>query len=163
MKPHRDPVHQEPTRKDLQEHEADKSVGASGGSFKDSRAPECNYRYRCLLHLFWAVYAALVVSFAIGQLELASIRQPCPSASPIKETLGAPTMPTGLSQGTGSSPLLPSSHATPVASAALTNCTMSPQNQNITSIVPSECLCFWGRRSEELEAIIESVVCKIGS
>ena len=52
MKPHRDPVHQEPTRKDLQEHEADKSFGASGGTFKDSSG-------RCMLRSWFRLLLAI--------------------------------------------------------------------------------------------------------
>ena len=161
MKSHRDQVHQEPIRKGLQEHEAENGVDASGGTFKDSKAPKCNCRYRFLLHVLWAVLATLVVSFAIGQIELASIRQPYPSASPLKEALGAPTMPTSLLQDTDSSAPLPSSHATPVAFAILTNCTVPPQNQSMISLVSSACLCLLGRSSEDLESVIETVVCKI--
>ena len=158
MKLHRDRIHQEPTRKGLQEHEAEKGVGASEGTYKDSKAPECDCRHRFLLHVLWAMLATLVVSFAIGQLELASIRQPYPSSSPLKEDLGTPTMSTSLSQDTDSSSSLPSSHATPVTAAALTNCTMSPQNQSITIIISGTCLCLLGRSPEKLESLIESAV-----
>ena len=158
MIPHRDRIHQEPRRKGLREYEPEMSFGASGGTYKDSKAPECDCRHRFLLHVLWAVLATLVVSFAIGRLELASIRQPYPSSSPLKENLRTPTIATSLSQDTVSSPSLLSSHATPVTAAALTNCTMSPQNQSPIIKVSSKYLCLLRRSSEELESVLESVV-----
>ena len=158
MIPHRDRIHQERTLKGLQEHEAETGVGASGGTYKDNKAAGCDCRHRFHLHMLLAVLATVMVSIAIGPLELASIRQPYPSSSPLKEDLGTPTMSTSLSQDTDSSSSLPSSHATPVTAAALTNCTMSPQNQSITIIVSGTCLCLLGRSPEKLESLIESAV-----
>ena len=144
MKPHRDQVHQEPTRKGLQEHEAEKGVGASRDTFKDSKAPKCNCRYMFLIHLLWAVYATLFVWIAVGEHEPPSIRQPCPSARPLKETLGAPTMPTSLSQDTNSSSPLPSSHATPVASATVMNSQCPALNATLISEATNFCSALSG-------------------
>ena len=103
MKPHRDRIHQEATRKDLQENEAEKGVGASGGTYKDSKAPEYDFRHRLHLHVMLAVLATVMVSIAIGPLELPSFGQPYPSSSPLKENLGTPNIATSLSQDTVSS------------------------------------------------------------
>lgn len=160
MEPQRDRIHQEPTRKGLHEHEAEKGVCASGGTHKDSKAPECDCRHRFLLHVLWAVLATLVVSFAIGQLELASIRRPYPSATPLKETHGAPPMSTSLWQVTHSSSPLPSSHTTLLASAIIANCTLPPQNQSPISTILSACSCLMEQSSETIEPVVERIVCR---
>ena len=138
---------QEPTLQGLQEH---KSVGASRGVLKDSKAPECNCRYRFFLHALYTYHITLLVSFVV-----ASIRQPHPSASPLTETLGAPTMPTSLSQDTDSSTPLPSSHATPVASATVMNGQCLPFNATKISAASSLCSQF----SDMIGAVDVTIVC----
>ena len=159
-KPQSDRIHHEPTRKGVHEHEAEKGVCASGGTRKDSKGPECDCRHRFLLHVLWAVLATLVVSFAIGQLQFASIRQPYPSSTPLKETHGAPTMPTSSWPATASSSPLPSSHAITVASDIIAACTLRPPSQSHISNLLSACLCLMERSSETIEPVVETIVCK---
>ena len=160
MKTPKDRIHQEPKRKGLDEHKAEKGVGASGGTCKDSKAPECDCRHRFLLHVLWAVLATLVVSFAIGQLELASIRRPFPSTAPLRETHGASTIPTSLWQGTEGSSPFPSSHAALDASAILSKCTRPPQNQTHIIMISSACSCLFERSIESREPVVKTVVRK---
>ena len=161
MKPHRDRIHQERTRKNLHEDEPEKGVGTSGGTYKESKAPACNCRYWFFLYVLCSMHALLfVVPFIISDLELASIRRPYPSESLRKETHGAANMPTSLWHGTDSSSLLPSSHATPVASATAATFALSPQDQSLVNILSNACSSLLERSSETREPVIETVVCK---
>ena len=158
MKPHRDRIHQERTRKSLHEAEAEKGVGTSEGTYKKSKAPGCNCRYRFLLYVYCAMHASLLLPFIISHLGLPSIGRPYSSESPRKETHGAANMPTSLWHGTDSSSPLPSSHTTPVISATAT--ILSPQDQNLANIVSNACSSLLERSSETLKPVKETVVCK---
>ena len=124
--------------------------------------------------MLWAVLARLLVPFTIGQNELALIRQPSHCASPLKQTHGTATMSTSLSQGTGSSPTLLSSHATPRATVTVMDgqCPLvDKRNVSKLSSVCSElsvtfseafnpCSRLLGISTVEAGAVKVTIVCK---
>lgn len=140
--------HLEHTRKDLQQHEAGKSVGApqqngtTDGSLKDTKALDPSSRRTLLAHVFWAIFAWLLVMSAVRGFKLSPFATSNPCPSPVKEDHGATTFPTTLSPDTDISSSLPSSHTTPAAMKILELCTPSPQNMSLISMVSSACSCL---------------------
>ena len=134
-------------QKDLHQHDAGKRIGAPQNNdttecmSKTTKAAQPNARRVLLAHICCAVFAWLLVMFAVNDFKLASIADLYSPAPSVNQSNSATSSPTSLSRGTDSSSS-PTSSYTTHADVYLAACTLSPQNQSLLSIVSSACSCL---------------------
>ena len=149
------------SRKDLQQTDPGTSVGVSqdnsitDGRIKDKGAPKPNTLYTFLVHAFWAVFAWLLVMYAVNDFKFTSTTKPESSESLAREKNNAATFPTSYSQKTGSSSSRTSSGAEIVKA-----CMLSSQNQSLIKIVSSACACLVVSSTVNVGLENVTVVCK---
>ena len=106
----------EQTGKGFQQSEAGTSVGVpqdnrtTDGSSKVKGALVYTSQYRILAHIFWAIFAWLLVMYAVDQIKLPSTAKSSSSESPISEKDDTTTSLKSLSQDTDSSSSLANTH-----------------------------------------------------
>lgn len=167
MKPGTEEEHLEQAWKTLQQHEAGKSIGAlpqngtTDGNLNDSKALKPSSRSTLLTHVFWAVFAWLLVIFAVNGFTLVPISASDSSKFSVKADPSAATLPASLSQDIDSCSSLLGSHTTPATPTNSEPCTLSPQHMSLLSILSSACSCPNRLSTEDVGTVTVTFVRRI--
>lgn len=134
------------------------SVGVSqdgstgGGNLKDTRTLVPSFEHAFLIHAFWAVFAWLLVMYAVNDFRFTS-NTPESSESFVSEKDDAAKPPISLPQETGSSSPGRGSHAH--------GAELSPQFQPLINMVSNACPCLIATSNVDVGRKIVTVVCII--